>query len=227
MFDDSFTPFRPASFFELGFDCQKVKSKHPFEELEDQGHAVPDTSFLLGEEPFAVLHMGWSEEGLYFLCNVDQPFKDVFYPQIERGDALELFIDTRDIKTTSFPTKFCHHFFFLPKPYQTIQAQEITKFRSDDRHDFCDAAELKVQAHFEKDRYQMKIFIPTQCLYGYDPHECDRLGFAYRLNRAQGAAQNFCASPEEFAIEQQPSLWGRVKLVDANSSLRKTKESKR
>lgn len=223
MFGDAFSPLRPASFFEVGFDCPKLKGKHPFQEIQDDAYSVPQTDFLLHEEAFASLHMGWLPEGLYFYCSISIPFKDVFYPEIVRGDSLELFIDTRDIKTASYPTKFCHHFFFLPKEIQSIQAEEITRFRNEDRHDLCDPSDLKVQAQFQKEGYAMKIFIPSQSLYGYDPGECSRIGFSYRVNRTGGAPQNFCVSPEEFAIEQQPFLWGRVRLIDANLSIRPTK----
>lgn len=59
----------------------------------------------------------------------------------------------------------------------------------------------------------MKIFIPSQCLYGYDPKQFDRLGFTYRINRAGGQPQHFSVISQEYQIDQQPSLWGSIKLV--------------
>lgn len=157
--------------------------------------------------------MGWNSEGLYFACEVSTPFQDVFYPEVSRGDSLELFLDTRDVKTSGYNTKFCHHFFFLPQEINSIKAGEITRFRTEDAHDLCDPKELQLHSALLKNGYSLKIFIPSQCLYGYDPEQFNRFGFTYRVNRLGGKPQHFAAVTDEFAIEQQPSLWSSVALV--------------
>ena len=106
-----------------------------------------------------------------------------------------------------FITRFCHHFVFLPKPVDGICAQEITAFRTDDRHELCDASLLHVEGDFQKRSYSLKIFIPAECLHGYDPSSFDRLGFSYRIHRFGGDPQHFTLSSEYFVIEKEPSLW--------------------
>lgn len=224
---EDFEPLRPAAFFQVGFNCQRLQTDHPFKELKEDAFLIPSSAQLLQEKTFAVLHMGFSDNGLYFLCHIQQPFVDQFYPDIQRGDSLELFIDTRDLKTASYNHKFCHHFIFLPKQTEGMQAFETTRFRSDDMHDLCDPQELKVDTDFSHQSYSLKIFIPTQCLYGYDPKECDRLGFNYRVNRSGGPPQHLSATSEEFSIEQQPSLWSSVHLSNGNSPSPKPSRSRR
>jgi hypothetical protein len=130
-----------------------------------------------------------------------------------QGDSLELFFDTRDMKTTGFNTRFCHHFYFLAAEVEGHIAGEMTKFRTEDTHELCDPAELKVIPLLKKTGYTLQIFIPAHCLFGYDPDQFDRLGFAYRVNRAQGPAQHFCVVSEDYQIEQHASLWSSLKLI--------------
>jgi hypothetical protein len=59
----------------------------------------------------------------------------------------------------------------------------------------------------------MKIFIPSQALYGYDVKQFDRLGFTYRINRTGGKPQHFSVNSQDYQIEQQPSLWSSISLT--------------
>lgn len=209
MFEEGFIPLSPASFFNVQWDCpylEEVKA------LKEEKYKLPDTSALCKEEPFAALHMGWNENGLHFLCHSHSPFKDAFYPDITRGDSLEIFIDTRDRKQSGFNTKFCHHFFFLPQSIDGHKAEEITHFRTEDAHDLCDPKELHLASEIQSGGYLLKISIPSSCLFGYDPKQFQRLGFTYRINRWGKPPQHFSAITAEFPIEQHPSLWGSVQL---------------
>ena len=215
------------------------------------------------------------EEGIELQVVVNQPVQECFYPDVSRGDGIELFFDTRDVKTSGYNTRFCHHFFFLPEAVDGHQAGELTRFRTEDVHDLCDPNELKIKSReaiaklpaaqnrpFDAScrgggsstppsmseppphepakpvlargvkiidfslaasfattsqtssrGYSLQIFIPSQCLYGYDPDQFDRMGFSYRLNRYRGDPQHFSAVTDEYQIEQQPSLWSSVQLV--------------
>lgn len=212
MFEENFVPLKPISFFQLQFNSAYLPSKAADKELKGSSYKIPDTTLLCGEEPFGELYMGWNKEGLHFFAIIGLPFKDVFYPEVGRGDSLELFIDTRDVKTSGFNTKFCHHFFFLPQEYEGIKAGEITRFRTEDAHELCDPKELHLQSEMHKKGYSLRIFIPAHCLVGYDPDQFNRLGFTYRLNRCAGSPQHLSQVTDQFAIEQQPSLWSSVFL---------------
>lgn len=224
---EEFSPLRPGSLFEMQFSCPYLPLKDAFKNLRNEIYLVPDAPFLLQEEPFAKFHMGWNEEGLYFHMQCDKPFNDVFYPEFQRGDALQLFIDTRNNKTATILTRFCHQFLFLPKEVDGVQALETTRFRTDDAHELCNPQELVSDASFQKNSYSMNIFISSQCLHGYDPRECNRIGFTFCVYSSSGLKQHYSAHADEFSFESFPALWSTVKLNDETGSIRPTSRAKR
>lgn len=208
----------PVNFFQLGLECRHLEYASPssfpkFPKVKIDKYLLPDTSLLCGEYPFAQVAMGWNGEGVEVYVLVDQPMVKSSYPDIQRGDSVELFFDTRDVKTTGFNTRFCHHFFFLAESLEGRQTGEITRFRTEDVHELCDPNELKVKVQSRSESYAMQIFIPSQCLHGYDPDQFNRLGFTYRINRASGKPQHFSVISGEYQIEQQASLWSSLQLV--------------
>ncbi len=198
---DHILPILPIDFFTVQIDLQKKK------------RLLPDFSDLLSEDRFADVSMSWEQKGLSFEIEAKQPFAECFFPEFQKGDSIELFIDTRDLKTAGFITRFCHHFVILPKAMDGIIAQEITAFRTDDRHELCDGSAISVVSDFQKRGYSVNIFIPTECLHGYDPSSFERLGFTYRINRFGGDPQHFALSSDYFNIEKEPSLWSSMSLI--------------
>lgn len=214
-FSEEFVPLTPINFFQIGAECRHLPEGKGFPLLTKQSakkYLLPDTSSLCSEEAFADVSMGWSEDGIEVFIDSASPFRKGRYPDVEQGDSVELFFDTRDVKTSGFNTRFCHHFFFLAEGIEGHFAGEITRFRTEDTHPLCDAKELKIKSSLTSKGYTLNIFIPTHCLYGYDPAQFNRLGFTYRINRAEGFPQHFSAVTEDFPIEQQPSLWGSLTL---------------
>lgn len=197
----------PVDFFTLNCDVPHVSK--PFEKMG----TCPDTSELLAEEAFAKISLGWSEEGLFVEAAVNQPFEDCTYPKYDTADSLELFFDTRDVKTAGFATRFCHHFAILPEPVQGVQVQEVTHFRSEDTHPICDPGLITCNVAFERNNYIYQLFFPGEVLHGYDPTTFSRLGFTYKVNRSGGRPQHFSVSSDMVNIAQQPSLWATLKMV--------------
>lgn len=201
----------PVSFFAVAADCLRK----PLEAKTRLGpkHWLPDTSALCDDESFARVAVAWATEGFYARVEVEKPFEGAFYPDVQKGDSVEFFIDTRDIKTSGFNTRFCHHFYFFGQPVEGRLAGEMTRFRTEDVHEWCDHTELKVVPHLSQRLYALDIFIPGHCLTGYDPEQFNRLGFTYRINRLLGAPQHFSAATSDFQIDQQPSLWSSLRLA--------------
>jgi hypothetical protein len=200
----------PVQFFALSCDCHYLSKKEQVPSLTSD--ALPSTQRLTREEQFAKVAIGWNEEGIAVQVQVNQPASESFHPEVEEGDSVELFLDTRDLKSAGFNTRFCHHFFFLPQSVEGVTKGEKTHFRTEDRHPLCDSQALYCQTQLRKNHYQMKIFIPTECLYGYDPKQFGRLGFTYRINRHKGEPQHFAVVSQDYQIDQQPSLWGSLIL---------------
>ncbi|OGN53456.1 MAG: hypothetical protein A2Y28_02675 [Chlamydiae bacterium GWC2_50_10] len=204
---ESVPPLLPVDFFRLSLGVPYVK-REPF-----KGALLPDTSALLNEEPFAQVFLGWSEEGVSLLVKVNQPFQESFYPDYAKGDSMEFFFDTRDVKSAGYATGFCHHFILLPQPAYGIRVQEVTHFRSEESHPLCDPDLIEVESDMGRKHYEMKIFFPSAALHGFDPVQCPRLGFTYKLNRYQGAPQHFTLSSVLYNIGQQSSLWASLHFL--------------
>ena len=212
-FSEDFPSITPVNFFQIYVDCAHIE-KDSDHKINSEKYLLPDTSFLCAHESFADVFMGWNEEYLEFYFKVKVPFKGVSYPEITQGDSLEIFIDTRDVKTARFNTRFCHHFFFLPEGVDGQFCGEITHFRTEESHPLSDSKDLKVKSIINKSGYSQQIVIPNHLLYGYDPLQCNRLGISYRINRKNHFPMHFSAVTEDFSIDQQPSMWATCNLVN-------------
>lgn len=204
-------PIAPLEFFALEGQLRYAKEPPSSKQMR-KSHVLTDTTEWHNEERFAEVALAWNEAGIFVALFADKPFEEAFYPRFDEGDALELFFDTRDLKTAGFATKFCHHFVFLPTPVQGISAQEISHFRTEDTHPLCDSSELQLTAELGKKEYSMQIFIPAHCLHGFDPSSFERIGFTYRIHRFKGAPQHFALSSQHFSVEQHPRLWASFKF---------------
>lgn len=214
MLDEDFEPLSPVSYIQIEAECYFTPPGFPTLSIKNFAHyGLPNMSSLAGEEQFADVALGWNLEGLELFVNVKSPLNGAKYPAIKDGDSFELFLDTRDVKTSGYNTRFCHHFFFLPESVEGQRAGEITRFRTEDTHELCDPSELQVKMETKWRGYQLHLFIPKECLHGYDPEQFDRMGFTYRINRLHGSSQHFSVSSDDYPIEQQPSLWSSLRLV--------------
>lgn len=173
---------------------------------------LPDLSIHLAQESFARVSLSWSEDSLKGTVLVKDPLGDSFFPDYQKGDAIEIFIDTRDNKKAGFASKFCHQFVFFPKEIEGSYGREITKFRSEDSHPLCDASLLSVKVELSKESYLLTFTLSKEELYGYDPTELTKLGFAYRIYRGKGKEQCFPFSAKSFDPLQNPSLWASLSL---------------
>ncbi len=211
MFESESFSLNPVEFFALSCDCLALSQFDRAPSVTH--HLLPSTHDLSGQEVFAKLAIGWSEEGIGATVQIDQRASVSHYPLIEKGDSVELFFDTRDVKTSGFNTRFCHHFFFLPHAVDGINKGEKTHFRTEDQHPLCDPEALQCQVQLKKNGYQLSIFIPAPCLHGYEPRQFNRLGFTYRINRHGAESQHFSVVSQDYKIEEQPSLWASLVLV--------------
>jgi len=202
----------PVEFFALEGELPYVKGTPTAKQMR-KNCLLPKMGEWLGEETFADVAISWNETGLFVHLFVEKPFEEAAYPKFTEGDAFELFCDTRDLKEAGFPTRFCHQFLFLPQPVQGIQAQEITRFRTEDTHPLCEAEDLEIKAVMGKKEYTLELFIPANCLHGFDPASFDRIGLTYRIHRHKGTPQHFALSSQHFSLEQHPRLWASFRFV--------------
>jgi len=215
MFAEEVPPITPVNFFQMSLECRALPSGE-FPRITAKNrkkYALPVTAHLCDEYPFAELSMGWSADGIEIFAHVKKQFEDARYPDVQNGDSVELLIDTRDVKSIGFNNRFCHHFVFLPKAVGGVQAHEITRFRTEDTHEICDPHQLETLTQFYSNHYTLQMYIPSECLFGYEPEQFQRIGFTYRINRPEEEAQHFSVCSDEYRIDQQPALWSSVRLV--------------
>lgn len=199
----------PVQFFGLSCDCLYLR--HGLK--PDKNFLLPSTADLLDEDSFADVYVGWNVEKLGFLISIKAPFQNVNEGDFRKGDSIELFLDTRDLKTKGVVSRFCHHFVFFPVQVKNFYGREVTRFRGEDIHPLCHPEDLQVVSDIGENSYSVSIEIPSGCLHGYDPLNFPRIGFTYRINRAEAPPQHFAVSSEEYVIEQHPATWGTLKLV--------------
>lgn len=195
----------PIHFFDLTIDGFYLKDKFLFQKK----HLLPNP---FKEEDHPLVYFGFNENGIFFSFHVFSEVKEVFFPDFRKGDCIELFIDTRNLKSAGYVTKFCHHFVVFPMKIDDFYIQEVTRFRSDDTHVLSLAKDFEVQTEAKKDSYKINLFIPAFCLYGFDIEKFQRLGFTFRVNRMGKESQNFSLSPKEFVIERNPYFWSNLIL---------------
>jgi hypothetical protein len=217
--DDAFSDsssssgFAPVDFFFRQEHACYNTSKELTKKTITKKHTLPDLCTFLGEEPFAAVSMGWNETGLFWHVVCDTEALQVSYPDIELGDSIELFIDTRNARQARTTHRYCHHFFFLPESVDGHNKGEITRFRTEDSHALCDSSALDCTIEKKQKQYEASIFIPASCLVGYNPEVSSRLGFCYRINRHQNTPQHFGISSKHVRLEHVPYLWSTLLLT--------------
>ncbi len=204
--------FLPVDFFfSEEVDCHELDDPSP-KELSTT-YLLPNISAVFGEETFAEMYMGWHQSGLAFQVVVQREHAEaVFYPDFRQGDSIELFIDTRALTTSKTTHRFTHHFYFLPEAFEGHMKGECTRFRTEDSHPLCNEEQLSLNITKKRKGYTAAIFIPKECLVGYDPQAGSRLGFTYRINRPEAASQHFAMTVSEQRIDTMPCLWSTLYL---------------
>lgn len=202
-----------ASFFLVSHVCVKASEKTFFAKPQANIYQLPLFADYLHEDAFGAVSLSWSEEGLFLFVKVDKPFEDSFFPDVQKGDAFECFIDTKGLGQAHTFHKYCHHFVFLPKEVDGLIGAELSSFRGEDRHELADASKFLVRSRFLKHGYEMEIVIPEISLFGYSPEEEQKIFFAYRLHRKGGNPMHFPMSGLDYQIESQPLLWAKIRLT--------------
>ncbi len=197
-------PLFPSDFF--------LHMEEIYSSKEKKHSLLSSVSVLLGEEEFARVSLGWDKECLSGCIEVDKVFESSCFPRYAEGDAIEIFLDTRDNKKGASLSKFCHHFLFLPEEVNGVKAQEITRFCLEESHPLCDPTLLLQEVLLKKKGYVLFFTLPKEVLYGYDPEQFSRIGFAYCIHRSKGKAQHYPFSSKYFDLLQHPNLWASLTL---------------
>ena len=187
----------PLDFFAPVLECHKI-GKHPLKK-----YCLPFLGEAFLENEIVAVYLGYQEEGLWVRAHFLAAQKEQ-----KKKENLELFIDTRNIKTKGYITRTCHHFVFS---LEAACGREVTQFFLDDMHPLCDSSLLKVAVAAAGDGMVMDIDIPAAALYGFDA-SMGAFGFTYRAG-SDRAVQHFACSSEEMAIEKRPDMWAEMRFA--------------
>jgi hypothetical protein len=206
IFDLATTPLVPIPLFKFKFPL------HPFKEFPlGKEYLLRDLCPLNESEYHTPVAIGYQREGLGFQIHYSKSEFTCLPTNFKGGDAVELFIDTRDNKQANYPTKFCHHFLFYPEQVEGLYGKEITRFRGEETHDLASSTSFHVTKKEKRGQTTLEIFISKEALYGYDPEQFNRIGFTYRLHLEEHGTQLFSTSPQ-FSIEQNPSFFASLEM---------------
>jgi len=184
----------------------------------DKEHSLPNFAEL--EQPGAVpeVRAGWNETGLAFRFDVrgkhQAPWCRAQSP--EDSDGVQIWLDTRDLKTVHRAGRFCHRFFFLPagagRGFAEPVCGALPIHRAREPHGPIREGQLQVLSEKRPDGYVLHVFISAAALTGFDPAEHPRLGFTYAvMDRELGEHTLAAGSPMPY--QEDPSLWATLELV--------------
>lgn len=208
------------SFFSFSFPCRYRQEEPAIDgNLKDwdDSYLVPDLTSVDGEKPFAPLYMAWDERGIWFAWQVKGKTRYKIDPRnYWRGDCLEVWIDTRDLKGAGRANRYCHHFYFLPGGSgpggRGPIARHTTVDRAREQAPPCPEGSIDVGLRRLKRSYQMEVRLPAEGLNGFQPGEFDRLGFNYVLHDIEHGSQSWSIGRAP-PLGNDPGNWGTVELA--------------
>ena len=203
-------------------------------ELEATGPTDAEDAASLKPSPaFADLRAAWSEAGLSFTLIVSGKRQTPVYNSARplESDALQLWIDTRDVHTVHRAGRFCHNFVFIPriekpKAASTSRAKKSPAVarvypgvaivcpinRAREQPTPVREGVLQVRCQPTADGYLLAALIPAEALTGFDPAEHPRLGFTYAVLDRELGEQTFGVG-RPMPYQEDPSLWPTLELV--------------
>jgi hypothetical protein len=205
--------------FRYRLDCQKFDGKPGSKfELSDS-YQIPALSEFEDQPNFADVRVGWCEQGLFVSASITQKKQSLWCKetQLLESDGLQIWVDTRATHNVHRASKFCHWFAVLPtggggrneKPIATM----LKINRSKDDSPAINRSKIDVASTISKTGYQVNVFLPAQCLNGWDTNEHRNLGFNFAIVDRELGWQTLAIGPE-LPISEDPSMWQTMRLVD-------------
>ena len=208
------------TFFHYAFTCpRRVEAPQIDGRLGDwdDSSRLPDLMAVEGLDSFAEARLAWNDDGLFLAFEVRGKRNYKIDPsQPTRGDCVEVWIDTRDVKDAHRANRYCHRFCFLPGGRGKGGKEPIGRQNSIDRAREqappCPEEAIRVGLRRLKRSYTLEVALPAEGLNGYQPREFNRLGFTYLIHDAELGVQSWSAG-RDLPVTQDPSTWGSIELV--------------
>lgn len=177
---------------------------------------LPRLCELENNDGFGDVYVMWDKAGLYvgvFIGTKKRVTGNRRSPLA--GDALILWIDTRDVHNIHRASRFCHQFIAIPRggAKDVSIAWQYGIRRAREKVPICAESTLKTARKIMKTSYGLTLAIPAVALNGYDPAEFPRLGFTYLIVDHEHRHQIW-SCPPDMPFDTDPSLWGTLELKD-------------
>jgi hypothetical protein len=180
---------------------------------------LPTTAPLDGQAAWADVRVAWNPAGLAIAVEATARAGPVLHAERPEGtDGLQVWIDTRDARTNSRATRFCHRFAARLRGLGTrgpmgvdVAQRPIARATAD--APTCRPEVLQARADRLKSGWRIELFLPAEALHGFDPETNRRLGFAYQATDPDRDDQ-FLGVGREFPVGENPSLWSTLELRD-------------
>ncbi len=209
--------------FRYRIPCKKVatssRAKTPKPVELDESYRLPHFGEFEDQYGFADVRCGWSEKGLYITAIVEgrELPLECRETAIMDSDSLYLWVDTRDTHDVHRATRFCHWFVLLPAGRGTKKdkpvATPVKINRARETSLAFNRAQVAVESKVSKTGYTLLALIPATALAGWDTEEHRNIGFNFMVNDSELGYQTLALGPD-MPIEEDPSLWQTLQLVD-------------
>ena len=181
----------------------------------NKANLLPDLMALDGKDSFADVYFGWREDGVYLGFEIKgAPGLEIQPTRPLKGDGIQVWLDTRDVRSAHRASRFCHHFYFLPTggtSNRPVAAQvRIRRARAQDKP--CEPQSITVAARVTKKGYRLSAYLPSDILIGFEPDDNTRFGFTY-LIRDRKLGRQYWTADEPLPVSYDPSLWGTIVLT--------------
>ena len=184
-------------------------------------HLLPRIA-LEDPQPYATVWAGWSTSGLGLAFRVPRTRAPRVLPKRPtEGDCIEIYIDTRDVRTAHRASRYCHKFVVAPAGgpgrgrLPLFEHQEIPRALGMPPQVEADA--VKIGARVTERQYTLEMFLPAAALNGYDVEENRRLGLAYLIRDIENGVQSW-PHGEVLPVGMDPSLWATVELAQGDAA---------
>ena len=180
-----------------------------------EANRLPDLMSVDRKDAYADVYLGWNREGLYIGVDVKGAAAHEVQPKRPlKGDGIQVWVDTRDVREAHRASRFCHHFYFLPTGGRSDAplAGQVRIRRAMAQGKPCEPQSITVASKLTKKGYRLSAFLPADILTGFEPEDNNRFGFTY-LIRDRKLGRQYWTADDPLPVAYDPSLWGTVVLT--------------